>query len=517
MNDTVEFILPGNVPTSEVEKFFTGQFAAARGPEYSATLRFHDTFDWRLYRAGWVLEEATRGRRGVVGCYNRRTGDHVSIPVTGRLRHLHELGGLQEERDLRGVVGLRALIAQAQLPVRVSEIKLLNDDQKTVVHCRVGQYQAPDAAEANSEFTAIRLLGLRGYTAELRIAAARIASATNTTQRECAVLHRTMEVLGQTLDEHAVKPHIRLPPSATALQWMSAICTRLVDVMVSNEAGIVQDIDTEFLHDFRVAVRRTRSALGQIRGVYKTESITRFSSEFAWLGQVTGPLRDLDVFLLHFDELRASVPVELHDGLQGFNDYLRGQRIRERRRILKHLRGERYHSLVEDWRCFLAEPGTRHRGGAAGQTVVPVAREHTLRIWRRVLKQGRCINDSSPPQALHDLRISCKKLRYMLEFFTPLQTAGNAGHLTRRLRRLQENLGDFQDCSVQIETLYNIAHQTAWDQPDTVLALGALIQQATDRGTAARQDFHRRFQSFDTRSTARLFERLFAQTQIKVA
>ena len=44
--------------------------------------------------------------------------------------------------------------------------------------------------------------------------------------------------------------------------------TRSLQTLRINEDGVRKDLDSEFLHDFRVAVRRTRSALSQIKGVF---------------------------------------------------------------------------------------------------------------------------------------------------------------------------------------------------------------------------------------------------------
>ena len=48
-----------------------------------------------------------------------------------------------------------------------------------------------------------------------------------------------------------------MPAGAAA----AAILLRLLDTIDANVAGVLADTDTEFLHDLRVSVRRTRSAL----------------------------------------------------------------------------------------------------------------------------------------------------------------------------------------------------------------------------------------------------------------
>ena len=53
-------------------------------------------------------------------------------------------------------------------------------------------------------------------------------------------------------------------PTAGARQIHHA----LLGIIVANEPGLRANLDTEFLHDFRVAVRRTRSLLGQVRQVF---------------------------------------------------------------------------------------------------------------------------------------------------------------------------------------------------------------------------------------------------------
>ena len=106
-----------------------------------------------------------------------------------------------------------------------------------------------------------------------------------------------------------------------------AVADALLGHLTTMEAtvdGITADLDTEFLHDFRVAVRRTRSVLKLLGDVLPDGVAARMAVEFRWLGDATTPTRDLDVYLLGFDELAASVS-RPHD-LQPFADHLRRRR-----------------------------------------------------------------------------------------------------------------------------------------------------------------------------------------------
>ena len=84
-----------------------------------------------------------------------------------------------------------------------------------------------------------------------------------------------------------------------------AILLQQLDTLEANVDGVLRDIDTEFLHDLRVAVRRTRTALKLLGDVLPGELTLRFASEFRWLGDTTTPLRDLDVYLLALPSMAA--------------------------------------------------------------------------------------------------------------------------------------------------------------------------------------------------------------------
>jgi CHAD domain-containing protein len=85
----------------------------------------------------------------------------------------------------------------------------------------------------------------------------------------------------------SAKPDLQLQPSMPAGEAARRILQNQLEAMEANEEGTCAARDPEFLHDFRVAVRRTRSALSQIKGVLPAPVLERFRPEFAWLGEIT--------------------------------------------------------------------------------------------------------------------------------------------------------------------------------------------------------------------------------------
>ena len=93
----------------------------------------------------------------------------------------------------------------------------------------------------------------------------------------------------------------KLRPETPAAVAIAEMLTGFTAAIEENVPGTIASIDTEFLHDLRVAVRRTRSILKLVGDVLPDGLAERFAPEFKWLGDLTTPVRDLDVYLLELD------------------------------------------------------------------------------------------------------------------------------------------------------------------------------------------------------------------------
>jgi CHAD domain-containing protein len=87
-------------------------------------------------------------------------------------------------------------------------------------------------------------------------------------------------------------------PSMRASIAVATILTGFHRVLNAKEAGVIANRDSEFLHDFRVALRTSRSVLTETQGVFPKRSFRRFKSYLTWLARISSAPRDLDVFLL---------------------------------------------------------------------------------------------------------------------------------------------------------------------------------------------------------------------------
>jgi CHAD domain-containing protein len=206
---------------------------------------------------------------------------------------------------------------------------------------------------------------------------------------------------------------VDLAPTVRADVGARLIQLALRGVLTANEPGLRANLDTEFLHDYRVAVRRTRSLLGQIRSVFPPKVVEHFSTEFAWLGHLTGPPRDLDVLVLALREHRRDLSADDFEAVMAFLGKAQEQ---ERHRLVEALDSDRYRRLLAEWERFLRQPARFEP--KAPNARLPLAKVISARAWRlsrRIAASAETINEQTPAAQLHEVRISAKKLRYLID------------------------------------------------------------------------------------------------------
>ena len=218
--------------------------------------------------------------------------------------------------------------------------------------------------------------------------------------------------------------------------------------MIAQEPRAWEGLDPEGVHKMRVATRRLRSALRAFKKVLPA-SIRSFNGEFKWLAAALGGVRDLDVARGNLPHFLSEIPSEDAAHLDDYQQYLADRWREERRHLLAGMASRRYGRLKAGFAQRL------ERGPSARVHGDPWVRSRSARPpncssvkrYRGVLRRGREITSASSDESLHALRIRCKRLRYLLEFFRPAY-----GELlkaeTTRLKELQDVLGEFQDACV---------------------------------------------------------------------
>jgi len=294
---------------------------------------------------------------------------------------------------------------------------------------------------------------------------------------------------------------------------MVKIYSRLLATIRHNEPGIVRDLDTEFLHDFRVAVRRTRSGLAQVKKILPPEIEARVRKDFSWLGSISGPTRDLDVYLLDRERYMGRLPEGLRPMLVPFFADVEKRRADELKQLVSNLQSAKYQELIEWWEAYLQGTNLGEETINSRRPIIELAREIISRRYKRVMKKGKSITPASPDGDVHRLRIQCKKLRYSLEFFVSLFPENEMKQAVKQLKRLQDNLGAFNDLSVQQKMLRRYLDRLrpgSRKNQGVAAAIGGLLTNLYHEQHAVRREFTERFDHFAEDGNRQLYRSLFS-------
>jgi CHAD domain-containing protein len=479
-------------------------------------LVYFDSFDWRLHQQGFRL--ATRQRDGARTLRLESADFSLEAPLGKKAAP--SFGPRLPDGPLKALIAPileeRRLLPLMKVATRSQGIRILDGESKTVarvrlVHCAT----APPRSRSAPKPLAPRLTvtPVRGYAA----AAERVARFLDAELGLKRASSGDFEAMLASVDQHpgsySSKLDLPIRREMSAAEALRVICLHLLKTMIANQDGVRRDLDSEFLHDFRVAVRRTRAALTQLDGVFDPQARRIFKSEFKWLGAVTGPARDLDVHLQQMEAYRAALPAQAAGDLDPLASYLRRRRKVEQQALKSNLASQRYRQLLEGWRAYLEgelpDPGV---AADAHRPVAEVASRRIMEAHQRLLRIGAGVDHGSPAAELHKLRIRSKKLRYLLEFFHPLYDARAVQPLIKSLKKLQDNLGELNDLAVQQETLKRFAGKMNDEGLASVaclLAMGRLQAHLDGRQSAERQRFPGRFGDFDSVGNRRRFARLF--------
>ncbi|WP_170133891.1 CHAD domain-containing protein [Palleronia aestuarii] len=465
-------------------------------------VRLVDTFDGALAGAGRLLLVAGRD----LLLFGDSQGPIVQVTAApGFVAEMEE--GPVRDALLPIVSPLRRLVEIGTARMILQRIFLLDEIEKTMARGEA----AVLATSPDRTISLLRMEALRGYARPLERALAGLDAAEGVERLSAGAAIATLAPQGAAYD---AKPALDLPDDARAFRAANAIIRAHLDVARQNETGIAENTDSEFLHDYRVALRKVRSVVSLFRGVYAPETAVELKARFGALMARTGRLRDLDVYIIERDAYLGLVPPQLRPGLALLFEDFEAERADEHRALAGHLRSKAYRREIKALTRLFEKPGKRlGKGDAAGQRARDLAQRLIWARYRKICAIAGAIDAATPDAEVHRLRIHCKKLRYLMEFFAPFFPADKIDPLVRSLKKLQDTLGTFNDCAVQQAALSGKLRELegAHDahRLDIATSLGALLSVLDQRQRKARNRVVASFSAFDAKTTRSGFRDLF--------
>lgn len=473
-----------------------------------------DTFDWRLHSAGLTLERLTWGGTGGAQLILSNRSGRVLQTVSDRVPSgagdaprigfpmdaVIPAGGVR--RRLEPIVAMRALLPLLATRARVVSFRVLDTEAKTVARI-VLETPSGKSAHLLAPPCRLQVVGLRGYDAEAARLAHQLAALPDLHQASTSPLAAALAGVGRHPGDYSGRVDAQLTPTMSAGSAMRLLLRRLLTIADANLPGVVADLDTEFLHDLRVAVRRARSALKLVGDTLPARDVAGLAVEMKWMGDLTTPTRDLDVYLLNLDAIAG--PDAGSEELEPFLDFLLRRRQLAQRTLVAGLRSRRWSRARRRWEAVAESSPAAAGAPAAGAIPIPVvALDRIARAYRRAVRLGALITPAAPATELHALRKRCKELRYLLEFFSSLLDPPAYRAVLDQLKALQDCLGEFQDSQVERSAISAFAEAILAEggaPAATFMAMGRATDRLEARQGAARKLFAARFARFADKQT----------------
>jgi len=511
------FVLDSSAAKMTPKAILSGEWHCRRLHEPRHFQRVYlDSLDWRLLRKNLYLIADQLGDGFRLHLLDLDDNQAIVAAMTEQLPDFAQslpegaLGAM-----LTPILQQRSLVPQIRLAVARHPMAVLDSDNDTVAHLdlEVSKPLLEGVDESIQVYRSLWFTAIKGYERQNKAIINTLSNYGLPMLSAVIPVSYLISALNVDSSRFDAMPAAEFHAADRCDRAVKQLLRSLLSVMDANRLPVVSDVDSECLHDFRVAVRRIRSLLAQASGVIDKERLARAKTFFARLNKVTTTQRDLDVMLLNFDYYRSLLPARAQEHLEPVYGYVWERRVAAAEITARFIQSANYRRYIQAWQKYLdAQVASRT---SLINAMKPVKGLADARIWKackRVIAQGNAIDENSPPETLHSLRKRCKTLRHLIEFFSSLYPAKKITRVLGILKRLQDNLGKFQDCHVHIDLLGDVrsalTDRGLLSQPvDT--AITEIIRVLDSQQAEHRNQFQNRFLEFSAERHQRLFKQLF--------
>ena len=247
------------------------------------------------------------------------------------------------------------------------------------------------------------------------------------------------------------------PPLAAAARAGVAFVANVraaLEQIDANAAGAAAGRDPEYLHQLRVGLRRLRSTLRAFRPLLRRRKAAEFDGLLRQILRALGAARDWDVFR------RSNRDGELVRAARRKGAVAR----RRAHGVLRSVLFQTTPRSVLSW-----AKRAPWRSGADPREPVAAFAGRALRRLQDGLREDAEDIDWHDATRRHRVRVKLKRLRYGCECFAAAYQKQKIRPYLKRLRKLQQILGEMNDITVQRTLLQELARDARLRRPAAAL------------------------------------------------
>jgi CHAD domain-containing protein len=301
---------------------------------------------------------------------------------------------------------------------------------------------------------------------------------------------------------------IRIKCKAPAPAGIKLVLVTRFEEMQGFRDAALDWTDPEGVHSMRVASRRLRSALRDFAPYIRKRRLAPVPKRLRNLAAALGEVRDHDVAILALEDLQAKAPRESSATLKQFIETRKELREQSRRQLEAALADDELKALASEFvarvdeATALSERKNKQAQPEPELTFADMSRAVILARLKEFEKLSNGLFKPSNVEALHQMRIAVKRLRYAIELFQRCWPRSMSAH-AKRAARMQTALGDIHDCDVWIESVgKQIIRARKQNEDDRVRGLVALLSYFTKVRTKYLRRALARWDEWETHDTS---------------
>lgn len=436
-----------------------------RSDETAGILSLLDTIDWHLYQNKINLTSFESET-----CYQLGIQSHqfsLQIDMQKPLYPWLNPDDIVPDyigRKLKEFSSNRVFISQADCQVSKSEFMIIDSLEMPV--CEIWLINLKSISTY-----CVRIMPRRGFKREFTSAYNSIInflSGIGITPLEADPFDIILRNSNRSKNDYAQLVSYRVEPNESTCSAIGGALAQFAQMAGINRPWIADHPDPEFLHDFRIALRRTSCMINSFTATLKLIDTTSIESELKTFAKATATTRDLENLgesirslekLLgnynRFSALSEIVAQELdvqYRELSGLTASSRCENlISSMARLAKRCSLLNLVTTQSDRREMHESKGQIDQGptvpiSVTAKSAISLQYESFIRLVAKAKKH--------PSDRLHHrLRKEIRQYRYLMEFLNGIDETSTFTKTISKLKELQSELGRVQDANIQIDLL----------------------------------------------------------------
>jgi inorganic triphosphatase YgiF len=441
---------------------------------------YYDSPDHRLHDNGIALRVRDNGRdylQTVKADANPKDGILNPIEIEDRIENaepkLHLISNKRIRRKVRKAVANSTLMPAFETIVTRTTHRL--SKRGSIIELALDKGEA-QAAGRKTPICEAELELIAGDPADLLEIAQSLFSKRAIHVSSISKAERGYRLLLKTRKQGKIEPARGGKPNVKAGQTCGKAFAEIFrsarEQIIKNRLVVLETDEPEGAHQLRVGLTRLRSAHRVLRALTDSPLLQQLEHDAQALSRAVGRLRDADVLI---QDIYAPVAGKNAPKRPGFNQLylaLLGHRAAMQEEARRALMSEHWSRLLLSLTLW---PHILERDEALNAPIEDYASKALQNRWKKVAKLGRSLESLSQADQ-HKMRRSLKKLRYMVEFFSPLYPKDEVRKFVKKLKNLQDIFGYMNDVRMGGQ-IRDICNERCGVEMDCFVAAGYVLGQ----------------------------------------